>query len=256
MQITVLGCGTSGGVPALDKGWGVCDPNEAKNHRRRSSILIEAEGSVILVDTGPDCRSQLLEAGVRHIDAVIYTHEHADHLHGIDELRWINLLMGAPIPIYGDTKTLAVICERFGYALGALPDDQRYYHRPALLPQTLDPGQHTIAGLPIEVFEQDHQVTTSLGLRLGEFAYSTDVKALDGAAFKALDGITTWIVDALQPEPHPTHAHVACSLGWIEDLGVEQAWFTHMNHNMDYRTQCQSLPAHVRPAYDGQRIRL
>jgi len=263
----MLGCGGSQGVPSSAGEWGVCDPSDRRNHRTRPSILIEAETaspdpadnpagqiSTLLVDTTPDLRLQLADAGVRRLDGVIYTHAHADHLHGIDDLRPINKLMGAPIPIWATAQTIGEIQQRFGYAVQpALPGSS--FHRPTLTPHLIG-GPFKAAGIPIHPFNQDHGHSTSLGLRIGNFAYSTDVATLDEAAFEVLAGIEVWIVDCLRIAPHPTHSHLERTLSWIARLRPRRAILTHMDFSMDYRTLCEMLPAGVEPGFDGMEITL
>ena len=255
-RITILGAGSSSGVPIVGSGWGACDPKEPRNRRRRASILIERGNAVILVDTSPDCRQQLLDAEVQRLDAVIYTHAHADHSHGIDDLRWINIAIDAPLPVYGDVETLEILVDRFGYAFEPLQHFEGrppHYYKPALAPREID-GPFTIAGIAVTPFEQDHGHSTTLGLRIGDFAYSTDVMRLDDAAFAALDGIDTWIVDAYCLRPHPTHAHLDLTLSWIDRLRPRRAILCHMGAEMDYQTLRRELPPGVEPGYDGMVI--
>ncbi|MBI1207889.1 MAG: MBL fold metallo-hydrolase [Azospirillum sp.] len=250
MRITILGCGGSSGVPVVGNIWGACDPDEPRNRRLRPSILVEHDGTVILVDTGPDLRQQLLAARVSRIDAVLYTHPHADHCHGIDELREINRLTQAPIPVYGDARTLAEVHARFGYCFLPLTEGN-FYYKPVLTPHVIE-GGFRVGAIEIQPFTQDHGFTTSIGFRFGAFAYSTDVWRFDEAAFAALAGIEAWVVDCVRVEPpHPVHAHLALTLSWIERVKPRRAWLTHMNHTLDYRTLANRLPAGVAPAYDG-----
>lgn len=252
LKITVLGCGASGGVPLVGNDWGACDPGEPRNRRRRSSILVEGEGTTILVDTSPDCREQLLDAGVDHLDAVVFTHAHADHIHGIDDLRWVNVAMGTTIPAYGYDMTLEQINTRFGYTFTPLDRKaQGYFYKPCLDPRPVDKDCFRIGNLEIQPFRQDHGFSETMGLRIGDFAYSIDVVELSDAAFAVLSGIDAWIVDSLGRKPHPTHAHVGKALAWIERVGVSRAWLSHMSHRLDYGTLCGELPEHVVPAHDG-----
>ena len=256
MRVTVLGAGSSSGVPIIGGDWGACDPDEARNRRRRASILIECGKAAILVDSSPDCRQQLLDAEVQRLDAIVYTHAHADHSHGIDDLRWINVAMDAPLPAYGDAKTLKTLGNRFGYAFEPLKRFEGRppnYYKPVLTPNEIT-GPFTIAGVAVTPFEQDHGFSTTLGLRIGDFAYSTDVVGLDEAAFWALNGIDTWIVDAYRHQPHPTHAHLDLTLSWIERVRPGRAIICHMGAEMDYQTLRRDLPPGVEPAYDGMVI--
>lgn len=251
MKLTILGCGGAGGVPSISGGWGKCDPNEPRNRRRRTSALVETDSANILIDTSPDLREQLLDAGVRRLDAVLYTHAHADHLHGIDDLREINRVMQAPIPVYGTAQVLETIGQRFGYVFKGL--EVPYYYKPVLQQVEIN-GNFGIGDVAVQPFEQDHGTCTSLGFRIGPVAYSTDVVGLDDAAFDALAGVRVWVVDAFVERPHDTHAHVAQALAWIERVKPERAVLTHMGAGLDYRSLRERLPPHVEPGYDGMVI--
>ncbi|HEX3882874.1 MAG TPA: MBL fold metallo-hydrolase [Stellaceae bacterium] len=254
MKITVLGCGVSTGVPAIGIGWGECDPADPRNRRRRASLLIEGGGKNVLIDTSPDLREQFLDAGIARVDAIVMTHAHADHLHGIDDLRAVNRVMERPIPLYADAATLEEIGNRFGYVL--VPETAAPpFYRPALVPHEVT-GNFTAAGQPFVSFTQDHGYSTTLGLRIGKFAYSTDVTELDDAAFHALAGIEVWIVDCLRREPHPTHSHVAKTLEWIARVKPRRAILTHMDHTLDYAALKAELPPGVEPGQDGLVIEL
>jgi phosphoribosyl 1,2-cyclic phosphate phosphodiesterase len=254
VRIRILGCGGSGGVPLIGDDWGACDPREPKNRRRRASILVEEGAATLLVDTSPDMREQLLDAGTRRLDAVLFTHPHADHLHGIDDLRSVNRLMRKPIPAYANTQTLEKIAQRFGYVFAPLESGDSFY-KPTLTPHVID-GPFEIAGLRIVPFEQDHGFSTTLGFRIGGIAYSTDVVDLDETAFGILAGVELWIVDCLRYEPHPTHSHLAKTLSWIARVKPRRAVLTHMDIQLDYATLCRDLPAGVEPGYDGLTIEL
>jgi phosphoribosyl 1,2-cyclic phosphate phosphodiesterase len=254
MRVTMLGCGASTGVPAIGPNWGRCDPGDPRNRRRRVSVLVEIGNLAILIDTSPDLREQLLDAGVARLDAVVVTHAHADHLHGIDDLRSVNRLMGRPIPLYADAKTLAEIACRFGYVFEPIPEPGRYY-KPALVPHEIV-GRFEIQGIPIVPFAQDHGFSTTLGLRIGGFAYSTDVVELDEAAFTVIEGAELWIVDCLRREAHPTHSHLAKTLSWIGRVRPRRAILTHMDQSMDYRELSAELPNGVEPGRDGLVIEL
>ncbi|MGQ9370296.1 MBL fold metallo-hydrolase [Azospirillum sp. A39] len=249
MRVTVLGCGGSAGVPVIGGQWGNCDPAEPRNRRLRPSALVEAGGASLLIDTTPDLRQQLLDAGVRRLDAVLYTHQHADHCHGIDELREICRLMQAAIPTYGLAEHLDELERRFGYCFAPLPEGHGFY-RPVLRAEPVA-GPFEVAGVAIRPFVQDHGYTLTCGFRIGAFAYSTDVVRLDEAAFAALEGIDTWIVDCTREEPHPVHAHLALTLEWIARVRPRRAVLTHMNNTLDYETLRRRLPPGVEPGYDG-----
>jgi phosphoribosyl 1,2-cyclic phosphate phosphodiesterase len=257
MRITILGCGGSGGVPQVGGDWGKCDPAEPRNYRTRSSILIEEAGRRLLVDTSPDLRTQLLAAKVDALDAVIWTHSHADHINGVDDLRAINRLINRPLPAYGPPETIAHVRHSFGYVFQPLPEGVENYYKPVLVPSVIEPGDRlTIAGFDILALEQDHGFSRSYGYRLGNFAYSTDVVRMSEETFAALDGIDVWIVDAFRHAPHTTHSHVAQTLSWIERLKPKRAFLTHMTDDMDYRSLLAELPPGVEPAYDGMVIEL
>jgi phosphoribosyl 1,2-cyclic phosphate phosphodiesterase len=254
MRVTILGCGPSTGVPAIGPDWGACDPHDPRNRRRRASILIECRGKTVLVDTSPDMREQLLDAGIARLDAVIMTHAHADHLHGIDDLRSINRLMQQPIPLFADAVSLREIELRFSYALTPVAPGQMFY-KPTVTPHTID-GPFVAAGLPFAPFAQDHGYSATLGLRVGALGYSTDVTELDDAAFAALAGVELWIVDCLRYEPHPTHSHLAKTLSWIERVKPRRAVLTHMDRPLDYRELAARLPPEIEPGRDGMVIEL
>jgi phosphoribosyl 1,2-cyclic phosphate phosphodiesterase len=254
MKVRILGCGGSGGVPLIGGNWGRCDPNEPKNRRRRVSILVEHADSTILVDTSPDLREQLLDAGTRRIDAVLFTHAHADHLHGIDDLRGMNRLMRRPIAVYGSAATLDTIRRRFDYVFAPIGPADTFY-KPTLRPHEIA-GPFEVAGLLVRPFEQDHGFSRTLGFRIGAMAYSTDVVELDEAAFATLAGIELWIVDCLRYEPHPTHSHLAKTLDWIARVKPRRAVLTHMDVPLDYATLRSELPPGVEPGYDGMEIEL
>jgi phosphoribosyl 1,2-cyclic phosphate phosphodiesterase len=260
LRVTMLGSGGSQGVPTPVGDWGVCDPANPRNQRLRPSILVDAVATdggrkTILVDTGPDLRQQLLNARCRHIDALLFTHSHADHTHGIDDLRAVNRLMGAPIPFWASSETLADLRQRFNYAIVDDPAGVSSFFRPVLVPNQID-GPFEAVGVPVVPFEQDHGFTRSWGFRIGNFAYSTDVVKLDEAAFAALDGVEVWIVDCLREAPHPTHSHLERTLGWIERVRPRRAIFTHMDLSSDYEAMRRRCPAGVEPGYDGLVIEL
>lgn len=249
MRVTVLGCGPSTGVPAIGPDWGACDPDDPRNRRRRASLLIESRGKAVLIDTSPDLREQLLDAAIGRIDAVLLTHAHADHLHGIDDLRAVNRVMQQAIPLHAGAASLAEIRQRFGYALEPVPPGGMFF-KPTVTPEVIE-GPFTAAGLPVIPFEQDHGYSKTLGFRIGAFGYSTDVTELDEAAFAVLAGIELWIVDCLRYEPHPTHSHVAKTLEWIDRVKPKRAILTHLDRPLDYAELSGQLPPGVEPGYDG-----
>ena len=255
LKITILGCGGSAGVPspggADGRGeWGACDPAEKRNRRTRSSIVIEAPAGRILVDTGPDMRGQLLACAVPRVDAIIFTHAHADHVTGLDDVRLLNRITGRPVPAYATQETRDELARRFDYAFR--PWTPPAFYRPVLEVCVVAQGDRlAVCGAPVELFDQDHHVMHTLGLRVGGFAYSTDVVRLEDAAFAVLRGIDTWLVGCFQPEPHLTHAHVDLVLAWRARLGVRRTVLTHMGPGMDWGRLRATLPADVEPAYDG-----
>lgn len=254
MKVTVLGCGTSAGVPQIGCDCGVCTSPDPKNKRLRASILIEADGQRILVDTGPDLRTQCLAAGIGEIDRLFYTHAHADHVHGIDDLRAINNNIMAPIPAYAEASVFERIRARFPYAFEGGQAGHGFW-RPEITPHSID-GPFRLGELDVIAFPQKHGRGVSWGFRIGPFGYSTDTDGLDERAFEALAGVEVWIVDALRDRPHPSHAHLELTLSWIDRLAPRRAYLTHMNHEVDYADWAQRLPNGVLPAHDGLVIEL
>jgi phosphoribosyl 1,2-cyclic phosphate phosphodiesterase len=250
MRITMLGCGPSWGVPRIGNDWGACDPKNPKNGRTRCALLIEEGGHTVLIDTPPDLRQQILAADIRRIDAVLFTHAHADHSHGIDDLRSINRMIGKPLPIFTDPTTMSELQARFRYIFTPVDTAAPTFYKPSVEPHEVT-GPFKAAGMTIVPFEQDHGFSKTTGYRFGRFAYSTDVRTLDETAFAALDGVETWVVDCIRHAPHPTHSHLAQTLSWIERVKPKRAILTHMDETMDYETLRRSLPAGVEPGYDG-----
>jgi phosphoribosyl 1,2-cyclic phosphate phosphodiesterase len=252
--VTVLGCGTSAGVPQIGCTCKVCRSTDPRNKRRRCAIFIEAKGQRILVDTGPDLRQQCLDAGIGAIDALLYTHAHADHVHGIDDLRSINNVIMAPITAYADVAVFARIKERFPYVFGGGQGSHGFW-RPEIEPHPFD-GPFYVGDVEIIPLRQQHGRGESWGFRVGGFAYSTDTDGLYPATLAALNRLDVWLVDALRDAPHPSHAHLATTLSWIERLRPRQAYLTHMNHEVDYVDWASRLPPGVLPAHDGLVIEL
>lgn len=255
MRVTILGCGPSVGVPMIGGPdgageWGVCDPAEPRNRRSRSSIVIERAGARLLVDTAPELRTQLLACAIGRVDAILYTHAHADHITGIDDTRSLNRTAQRPLDAFGTRATLAELERRFGYAFR--PWEPPGFFRPVLVPREVAPGQTVgIAGMEVALFEQDHGFTTTLGLRVGGFGYSTDVVRMSEAGFAALAGIDTWVVGCFCRAPHNTHAHVGLVLDWVARLGVRRTVLTHMGTDLDWAWLAANLPAGVEGGYDG-----
>jgi phosphoribosyl 1,2-cyclic phosphate phosphodiesterase len=260
VTFTILGCGSSGGVPRPGTGWGACDPNNPKNRRRRCALLVERKGpdgvTRILVDTGPDLREQLLDANVDWLDGVLYTHEHADHTHGIDDLRGLFMHRRRRVDVYADDVTSRMLMTRFGYCFVQPPGSD---YPPILNMHGLAPGRPlTIDGKggPITAlpFTQDHGDIKSLGFRFGDVAYSSDLHDMPDASADALAGLDLWIVDALRYNPHPAHFSVTDALAWIERLKPARAVLTNMHADLDYEALRLSLPPGIDLAYDGMRL--
>lgn len=252
MRVRILGCGASAGVPMVGCSCLVCTSGDPKNKRTRVSILIEKGDRRILVDTSPDLRQQCLSYNINKIDAVLYTHDHADHTHGIDDVRSFNYTGGAPISAWGDEQTLQTMKQRFAYVFKP-PVTEFGWFRPALIPELITPYKcFSIGGIEVMPFEQLHGgEKKTLGLRFGDFAYSTDVKAIPDKSFELLKGVKVWVVDCLKYTPVPTHAHLALTLEWIERVQPEKAYLTHMSHDFEYERLKAELPPNVEPAYDG-----
>jgi phosphoribosyl 1,2-cyclic phosphate phosphodiesterase len=255
MRVTILGCGGSGGVPTIGNEWGKCDPTNPKNRRRRVSILIEGQGQIVLIDTSPDLRAQLLDAQVNHLDAVLYTHDHADHAHGIDDLRFLRRDKGLPpLPCYGTRETLESIATRFSFAFNQSTVGSGILYKPYARAIEIA-GPFDIGGLHVVPFAQDHGYDTwSTGFRIGRMAYSTDVVSIPDESWPALEDLDLWVVDALRWEPHPTHTHFARTLEWIARAKPKRAVLTHMNHLMDYDEVHRRCPQGVEPGWDGMVI--
>lgn len=264
VKLTILGCGASPGVPRIDGNWGACDPNEPRNYRTRCSALIERFGDTdqrptrVLIDTGPDLRVQMLAAKVDALDGVVYTHTHADHVHGIDDLRSYALIQRRMIDVYADDPAYAKLISSFGYCFRA-PPGSAY---PPILRRT-----RIVAGTPFMVdgpgglvtllpFRQLHGDIESLGIRVGTIAYSCDVSGLPDESLPALAGLDAWVVDALRQAPHPSHFNLGQALQWIERIAPRRAYLTHLHADLDYAEMMSVLPAGVEPAYDGLSIEM
>ena len=260
MRFTILGCGSSGGVPRLGGHWGDCDPQNLKNTRRRCSLLVERDGvdgtTSVLIDTSPDLRAQLLGTNTGRLDGVVYTHSHADHVHGIDDLRMIVFNMRARVPVWADGDTQNALLSRFGYAF-VQPEGSPY---PPILDLKTISGPFEIDGpggpIAFQPFTVGHGSIDSLGFRINNLAYLPDVADLYPSAREALQNLDVWIVDALRRMPHPTHAHLDQTLEWITELAPKRAILTNMHIDLDYATLEAETPAHITPAYDGMCIEL
>lgn len=258
LTATILGCGSSGGVPRLsDDGghWGKCDPADPRNRRRRCSLLlrrVEPDGETrVLIDTGPDLRDQLLGAGVGSLDAVVYTHAHADHVHGIDDLRQIVFNTRKRLPVWADGATGDALISRFGYAF-VQPAGSSY---PPILDLNTIAGPLTVDGaggaITLDPFEVAHGSIDALGFRIDGLAYLPDVSEIPDATWPHLAGLDCWILDALRRTPHPSHAHLDRALDWITRAAPRRAVLTNMHVDLDYATVAAETPDHVSPAHDG-----
>ena len=254
MKVRILGCGTSTGVPKIGNHWGECDPAEPRNHRLRSSILVESGGANVLVDCGPDLRQQLLAADVRQLDAVIVTHDHGDHVHGIDELRPLAHAVDGPVPLYGSEETLASLRQRFAYAF-----ERSEFYRP-IVEARIIAREERFGAARVRSADQPHGTTKSLGLRFDEgersVAYAIDFSDLTDDMASLYEGVEVWIADCLTRSPHPTHMHLDGVLGHARDLGVGRLYLVHMGNGLDYRALLAELPDWAAPAHDGLEIEL
>jgi phosphoribosyl 1,2-cyclic phosphate phosphodiesterase len=260
LRFTILGCGSSGGVPRLGGKWGACDPTNPRNKRRRCSLLIQRfdnDGvTSVLVDTSPDMREQLLDAEIGALDAVVFTHEHADHLHGLDDLRMIVLAMQRRLPVYAGPRTKRMILERFGYVFKT-PKGSPY---PPIL-DMYDLGTELLidgAGgqIKITTFDVEHGNIDVRAIRVNDVLYTPDLSALIGDPTHDLAGIDCWILDSLRYKAHPSHANVEQALEWIETYAPRRAVLTNMHIDLDYDILNSETPENVTPAYDGLQITL
>ena len=258
-RLTILGCGSSGGNPRVGNDWGKCDPSNPKNRRRRAAALVERRNSqgatTVLIDTGPDVREQLLSVRLRALDGVLYTHDHADHTHGIDDLRAMSYIMKTRIPVWFNPPTRDSLLGRFGYCF----EGKGSGYPPILKANLIEPPTPieiagpagVITALPIV---QQHGDIESIGFRFGNVAYSPDVSGIPDASIPQLEGLDVWIVDALRHQPHPSHFSLKEALGWIERLKPKRAILTHLLGDLDYDTLRRDLPPGVEPAYDGMTV--
>jgi phosphoribosyl 1,2-cyclic phosphate phosphodiesterase len=255
--ITILGCGSSGGVPRVGGGWGACNSLEPRNRRRRCSILIRQEApdgvTQALVDTSPDLREQLIDAGVLHLDGIVFTHDHADHTHGIDDIRPLVIHTRRRIDAFMDEPTSQGVATRFGYIFRT-PEGSSY--PPILTERRIESGAAFEIGgaggaLSLMPFRLEHGEIDALGLKVGRVAYTPDVSAIPEAALDHLHDLDIWIIDALRIAPHPSHFHLARALEWIERLKPRHAVLTNLHNDLDYDALVRDLPPHIRPAFDG-----
>jgi len=249
VKVRILGCGTSTGVPKIGNEWGQCDPNEPRNARLRTSILVESGGQRILVDCGPDLRQQLLAAEVGRLDGVIVTHTHGDHCHGIDELRPVSQAIGGPVPLYARADVLDELRLRFAYVF-----DQSEFYRPIAEAREIG-AELSFGNARVRFVDQPHGGPTSLGLRLDEggfsVGYAIDFSELNDNMAALYEGVDVWIADCLTRQPHPTHMHLEGVLSAARDLRVGQVYLVHMGNGLDYHTLVAELPDWAEPAYDG-----
>ncbi|HEX7822787.1 MAG TPA: MBL fold metallo-hydrolase [Sphingobium sp.] len=250
LRLTILGCGTSSGVPRIGGDWGSCDPADSRNRRLRASILVESATTRILVDTGPDLREQLLNAGVGHVDAILWTHDHADHCHGIDDVRQIAQGTKTPVRGYARQPTMDLLKSRFTYAFAG-----RFGYPPIIDGGVLPKGLFAIGDIRVDAVDQPHGEIFSTGFRFtqGEHSvgYSTDYHDATDEMIDFFEGVDIWVADALRDRPHPTHAHLALTLDAIARVSPGRAILTHMDHSMDYARLAAVLPDGVEPGYDG-----
>jgi phosphoribosyl 1,2-cyclic phosphate phosphodiesterase len=261
LTFTILGCGSSMGVPRVALGWGSCDPANPRNRRRRCSLLVErsdgqGKATRVLVDCSPDLRLQLLETQVDWLDGVLITHEHADHTHGIDDLRPLFIHKRRRVDVYLDEATSRALHARFGYCFMTPPGSE---YPPIASEHRIEPGRPVAIngqGGPIEALPvlQNHGDIPSLGFRFGKVAYSCDIKSLPEASLAAMGDLDVWIVDALRKTPHPSHMNLEEALQWIARVKPKRAILTNLHSDLDYETLRSSLPENVEPAYDGMRI--
>ncbi len=251
----MLGCGTSSGVPRIGNDWGSCDPAELKNRRTRCALLVDIGSERILVDCGPDLREQLLDAKVGEIDRALITHDHADHCHGLDDLRQLAQNAGRPVPIYGRPDLLTRLSERFAYAFRGTLD------YPAVVTASPIEGSWTLgASATVRFVDQPHGRIQSLGMRFDEngksLAYAIDFHDLSADMATLYQGVDVWIADSLRLRPHPSHAHLEAVLGWARDLRVGQLLLSHLDNSMDVAELARILPDWAAPAWDGMEIAL
>jgi phosphoribosyl 1,2-cyclic phosphate phosphodiesterase len=252
MKIRVLGCGSSGGVPLIGCSCAVCASPDPRNKRLRASILVSEGDTHILVDASPDLRQQFLTGRIGAVDAAIITHAHADHLHGIDDLRSVNFMRNASLDLWGAADCLDQVQRRFGYVFNPPPSNTGFWYAPSLTPRTIE-GPFKIGAVEIVPMRLSHGVVRDpvLGLKFGKFAYTTDVNRMSDEDLAALSGIDTWLVDCLREEPNPAHSHLAQTLDWIARVRPRRAILTHMNHSVEYAAWTRRMPAGVELAYDG-----
>jgi phosphoribosyl 1,2-cyclic phosphate phosphodiesterase len=255
LKLIMLGSGTSSGVPRIGNDWGDCDPNEPKNRRTRVSIIVESPTTRVLVDTSPDLRMQLLACGIVHLDAVLWTHDHADHSHGIDDLRQVMHHRGSAVPGYAHGATMAKLRERFDYAF-----DGAEGYRATIHGYDLPTEGVAIGDIRVRHVDQPHGPIWSSGFHFDldgkSIAYATDFHEITDGMMSLYAGVDCLVIDALRERPHPTHAHLGLVLNALETLRPGRTILTHMDQSMDYRRLCSTLPVGVEPGYDGLTVQL
>ena len=258
ISVTIMGCGSSGGVPRIGNFWGECDPENPRNLRQRCSLLVRHKDTSVIIDTAPDLRVQMLQNKVATVDGVLYTHPHADHIHGIDDLRVAAMNAGEKVNVWADEPTGAMLEKRFGYCFKT-PENSAY--PPILTMNRLVAGQPVTIGkadaqIEFLPFNVNHGQIFSLGFRFNNIAYTPDINGVPDESLEALSGLDLWIVDALRRTPHPTHFSLGDALEWIDRLKPKRAIITNMHVDLDYQTLCDELPENVTPAHDGLQLTL
>ncbi len=258
VKITILGCGGAGGVPSISAGWGQCDPKNKKNQRLRSSILVEKSNTKILIDASPDLREQFINNDLNAVNTVIFTHGHADHSHGINELREVNRVIKGPIDIWASKNTLSELKIRYSYAFEGIKPGETIY-KPWLISNIIDPpNEFKIDDIILKPFRQIHGNMTTLGFRINDFAYTTDLNKLTSEAEKYLFNLDLWIIGCLTNNPnHKTHVSIDEAISWVDKFKPKECIITHMGPSLDYnRVQQLCLPFNIKPAYDGMSVYL
>ena len=258
IKVTILGCGGAGGVPSISSGWGECESNNPKNQRLRSSILVEKSNTKILIDASPDLREQFLTNKIKLIDSVLFTHGHADHSHGINELREINRVLNGPLNIWADQATLSDLMQRYSYAFEGIKQYETIY-KPWLIPNIINtPNEFQVKNIIIKPFSQIHGNMTTLGFRINNFAYTTDLNALTKEGVQNLHNLDTWVIGCLTNDiNHPTHVSIDEAIKWVDRFKPRQCIITHMGPTLDYdRVEKLCSSYDIKPAFDGMVINM
>lgn len=253
MKVTLLGCGTSVGVPALGHaGWGACDPHDPRNRRQRCAVLVQTESTTVLVDAGPDIRNQLLPLGLKRIDALLVTHTHSDHVAGLDDLRAFYWPDRVDLPVHATETHAAEIKVRFPYLFEKSPNSPSYFVPPMRMDNIEAGTSITIGDIEIDIYHQDHGNSSSLGFMFNrKFAYSTDVVGLSDDVLDAISEVPLWIVETLRETPHQAHSHYDQTFAWIERVKPGRAVLTHLGLEADYETLAAICPPRTEPGVDG-----